>query len=356
MVIDVFDFSQALVFSLSILITSGGLCVASATRHSEGKFSSSSLVFCTNVLKTFANLSVFAYVKSAELFSFDKELSPSGAFNWRYAIPGVLYTLSDNIAFTVLGKINPAIFSIIWNTKTAMVAVFMRLFLIRKPFSYLKWLGIALLLLGPAIIEFGGKDGEGDEPEGDEPEGEAKEAAPIHWHFICLCGAAVSASSNVYTEYLLKTYSTDNILWQNTQLYFVSLIGSWIAMASQEGLFHVFNLLDPEYLFNTFNGFAFAAMIFQSSQAFVVPYILKYIDNIADLYAHAGSVLLTTIVSWMFFNLQLTWYFTLGLTLSLMSLVLYYAERLFPDSLNAGEDAEDPKSPYQHRSPPDSPS
>jgi hypothetical protein len=60
-----------------------------------------------------------------------------------------------------------------------------------------------------------------------------------------------------------------------------------------------------------------------------VPAILKYMDNIADLYAHAGSVLMTAIASWLFFDLSLTVYFLLGMCASVCSSMLYYADRVF---------------------------
>lgn len=77
----------------------------------------------------------------------------------RYAIPAALYTVSDNCAVMVLSKIDPATFSLIWNCKTAVVAVLMRCVLVRKPFTWAKWVGIALLLVGPVLVEIGAKKG-----------------------------------------------------------------------------------------------------------------------------------------------------------------------------------------------------
>ena len=71
-------------------------------------------------------------------------------------------------------------------------------------------------------------------------------------------------------------------------------------------------------------------------QAFIVPAILKYVDNIADLYAHAGAVLITAFFSWIFFDLKPTIFFMLGMLASVCSLFLYYSERLIPQL--AGED------------------
>jgi len=66
-------------------------------------------------------------------------------------------------------------------------------------------------------------------------------------------------------------------------------------------------------------------------QAFIVPVILKYIDNIADLYAHAGAVLITAFCSWLFFDLHPNMFFMLGMLASVCSLFLYYSERLSPE-------------------------
>ena len=59
--------------------------------------------------------------------------------------------------------------------------------------------------------------------------------------------------------------------------------------------------------------------------------ILKYIDNVADLYAHAGAVIITAFFSWLFFELHPNVFFMLGMLASVCSLFMYYSERLFPE-------------------------
>ena len=72
-----------------------------------------------------------------------------------YLIPVIGFTFSDTVAFMSLSRLNPATFSLIWNCKTAFVAVLYRCFIKRRPIQWHKWLGVALLLLGPGVAEFG---------------------------------------------------------------------------------------------------------------------------------------------------------------------------------------------------------
>ena len=72
-----------------------------------------------------------------------------------YIVPVVMFTVSDTVAFMSLSRLNPATFSLIWNCKTAFVAVLFRFFIKGQPMAWHKWLGVALLLLGPGRAEAG---------------------------------------------------------------------------------------------------------------------------------------------------------------------------------------------------------
>uniref|UniRef100_A0A7S0WK72 Uncharacterized protein n=1 Tax=Pyramimonas obovata TaxID=1411642 RepID=A0A7S0WK72_9CHLO len=312
--------SVVLVILLAFLISAGGLCIAGSMRSGTA-LSTAALVFLTNIAKTISAVLVYLYTLAGVS---DKEGTPLDIPPLKivYAVPAVLYTFSDNIAFIVLSKINPATFSIIWNGKTAVVAIMMRVFLVQKPFSWCKWGGVGMLLIGPTLIEFGSKQHLTLSENG--------EMAPIYWHALCFLGACISASANVFTEYVLKRHAGDPILWQNVQLYACSAAFTLVALMVQEGVAAAAALLDPPYLVANLSGMAILAMLMQTAQSFVVPMILKYVDNIADLFAHAGAVLVTSFASWMFFQLHFTYYFMTGMLASVCALFLYYADRMFP--------------------------
>ena len=111
-----------------------------------------------------------------------------------YIAPSMLFTMSDTIAYISLSNINPAKFSIIWNCKTAFVAVLYRLFLKRRPMAHMKWAGVGLLLLGPGIAEFGNlmrstgvvSSGGGGEGDGGEGGGTNGDDAPLWAILLCL--------------------------------------------------------------------------------------------------------------------------------------------------------------------------
>eukprot|EP00241_Pyramimonas_parkeae_P007126 CAMPEP_0114259278 /NCGR_PEP_ID=MMETSP0058-20121206/19806_1 /TAXON_ID=36894 /ORGANISM="Pyramimonas parkeae, CCMP726" /LENGTH=311 /DNA_ID=CAMNT_0001374311 /DNA_START=89 /DNA_END=1020 /DNA_ORIENTATION=- len=282
-----------LVTLLACLVSAGGLCIAAAMRQ-KTELTSASLVFLINGMRTITNLLAYGPLRGKSApprdgapAEFNDSTIPR--FNLQYAVPSVLYTFSDNIAFMVLAKINPATFSIIWNCKTAVVAVLMRVVLVRKPFTWAKWGGVALLLIGPTLVELGTKR-------------EAKEVGqthtPVYWHLLCLCGACISAAANVYTEWVLKKFKHDPFFWQNVQLYSFSTVFTLVALIHQQGIKAALDLASPEFLMTHVSGMAILAMLMQVAQAFLVPAILKFADNIADLFAHAGAVLITAYFSW----------------------------------------------------------
>lgn len=333
--------SVTLVVSLAFLVAIGGLCIAASMRQGT-KLTSASLVFLVNAMRVTANLIAFFYQFGSENDKMRQLLGTSQSdsclgvfprFNMQYAIPSLMYCFSDNIAFLVLAHINPATFSIIWNCKTAVVAVLMRLVLVQKPFAWVKWGGVGLLLIGPTLVELGSKK---EVTKG----GENGEHAPIYWHALCLGGACISAAANVYTEWVLKKYKIEPMIWQNVQMYTFASVFTLIALICQKGFGAALDLVSPEFLMTHISGLTIVAILMQVTQAFIVPAILKYVDNIADLYAHAGAVLITAFFSWMFFELKITIWFTLGMLASVCSLFLYYSEKIFTPQPGASHGTE----------------
>ena len=52
-------------------------------------------------------------------------------------------------------------------------------------------------------------------------------------------------------------------------------------------------LLTPENLFTGFTGIAALAVVLQATSGIIAAGVLRYVDNIADLFAHAGAMFIT---------------------------------------------------------------
>jgi len=309
---------------LAVLITAGGVCISASkklARETGHTYSNERLVVVVSIVKT---LLTTLWVMSSGGDDAAKAIAPDKTEGKEltrresllYAVPSALYTVSDNIAFVSLGRLNPATFSLIWNCKTAFSALLMRFFLLRRPFSWSKWGGLTLLLLGPILVELG-----------DPPETHASgehHHAPAFYHSVALFGSCVSASANVLTEFMLKRRRHDSL---KVQMLHMAVFGTTFALLTlwaRRGGAAILVLLDPSTTFRGFNTFTYIAIIITSSSSFIALWVLKYIDNIADLFAHMGAVLLTCVVAFLFFGLRLTWSFVIGALVSIGSLYLYY--------------------------------
>ena len=234
-----------------------------------------------------------------------------------------MYSVSDNVAYAVLAHISPATFALLWNSKTVWVALMLRVILVRKPFPWNKWIGVVLLLVGPTLVELGSVRTHG------EGEGEGRgEPAPIYWHMLTLFGAFVSSCANIYMEWVYKRFGKDSVHLQNSQLFAWSSLFAFIVLNVREGPKRALEVLDPETVVQRLNFVGVLALFLQTFSAFIAPIILKYIDNIAEVVAHALALILTMLGSWALFKERLTWQFQVGSTVSIVAITVYYLEKL----------------------------
>jgi drug/metabolite transporter (DMT)-like permease len=162
-------YRRMLTAALSIFTAAGGLSVAAAKKTLGPRISV--FVVVVNIVRSVVNIVVWGLDNSSEgedSFSNSKHRGRAGGAGLAgllqmlyhsgyllYIVPVVMFTVSDTVAFMSLSRLNPATFSLIWNCKTAFVAVLFRFFIKRQPMAWHKWLGVALLLLGPGTAEAG---------------------------------------------------------------------------------------------------------------------------------------------------------------------------------------------------------
>ena len=66
-----------------------------------------------------------------------------------------------------------------------------------------------------------------------------------------------------------------------------------VILISREGWNTGVTLLTPENLFTGFTGIAALAVVLQATSGIIAAGVLRYVDNIADLFAHAGAMFIT---------------------------------------------------------------
>ena len=358
--------------ALSVFTAAGGLTVAAAKKALGPRISV--FVVVVTIVRSLVNVVAWGLDNSTDAEANNgggsgKHRVPPGAGIFQtiyhkgyllYLMPVTLFTLSDTIAFLSLSRLNPATFSLVWNCKTAFVAVLFRFFIKRQPMAWHKWAGVALLLIGPGTAEIGnlwhmkqnlvhthrddaemgsGMSGHahphaGNGGAANESAEAAAVAASMHFQvmsvMIALGGSLCSACANVCYEWVLKLNAHhsfwEQMLVSNSGAVIMGIIVLLCRVGFNAGIF----LLHPENLFTGFTGVAALAVMLQATSGLVAAAVLRYVDNIADLFAHAGAMFITAVMSYLFFELEPSVVFCTGLLVSVVAFVVYYAERVLP--------------------------
>jgi UDP-sugar transporter A1/2/3 len=146
-----------------------------------------------------------------------------------YAVPALLYTIDNNIIFVILEYLDPATYSILWNTKIVSTAILFRVIL-RRRLSVLKWISIILLFIGVLTSQSGKVD----------KMAYAKKhqdlavlyADPSYYLGVLLCviASTISSAAGVYSEWILKRQMEQNFFLQNGQLYAYGVLFNGITL------------------------------------------------------------------------------------------------------------------------------
>jgi UDP-sugar transporter A1/2/3 len=133
--------------------------------------------------------------------------------------------------------------------------------------------------------------------------------------------ALLSGFAAIATEWLMKSSSrraAESLHVQNIWLYFYGILFNLIAIVMDDwealwadGFFYGYNLFTVFIIFNN------------STSGIAVSAIMKYANNIVKLFTFAVSLILTTVLSMIFFQFHPTLQFFLGATIVFISTYLY---------------------------------
>eukprot|EP00747_Dinoflagellata_sp_TGD_P219234 gnl/TRDRNA2_/TRDRNA2_91383_c0_seq1.p1 gnl/TRDRNA2_/TRDRNA2_91383_c0~~gnl/TRDRNA2_/TRDRNA2_91383_c0_seq1.p1 ORF type:complete len:501 (+),score=88.40 gnl/TRDRNA2_/TRDRNA2_91383_c0_seq1:40-1503(+) len=134
----------------------------------EAKYLTTTTVFVTEVLKLIAGFVLVAVEQEGPIAAFAAFFSTLRAApldGLRLLVPGLLYALQNNLLFIALSNLNGAVYSVSYQLKTLMTAVFSVCFLGRK-LSRTQWLSVIALTAGVALLQLK-KTGDGSGADGD---------------------------------------------------------------------------------------------------------------------------------------------------------------------------------------------
>ena len=310
------------------------------------RYITSTAVFMNEVLKLSVNLTAaladqartLSPSKPATALFSDVTGSVFTGDSWKLAVPACLYVLQNSLQYIALSNLDSATYQVTCQLKILPTAIF-SVFLLNRSLSFRKWISLALLMIGVAIVQL---------PVSDPAIAPFKNSqAYYHWprslsdfwnlgsvnsHPInkrsatyegivedeglinpsmnpalglaaAIGGTVAASAASVYFEKILKDSETQASLWiRNVQLAFYSLFPA---------LFLGVMFVDGEEIaqhgfFVGYNWIVWVTVALQSLGGVLVSLAVKYADNITKSFAISISILLSLVASIFFFDFIVT--------------------------------------------------
>ena len=234
------------------------------------------------------------------------------------AVPAGIYNFQQTLEYIALRNLNAALFSVLVQTKLLTTAIFSAA-LMGKKLRRAQVISLLLLTTGVMLAQL----------RPDRTDSRNGESATTG--VLATLGIALSSGfAAVYTEKVIKAKSRPvadgapaGLAYTQIQLAMTSLVieGAWAACTDSQ------NILEHGLWY----GFDVKAMVSVANSAMgglTVAAVLKFADAVLKGYATAVSVLLTGVLSMIFFGTTLNIEYCLGMVNVIAAVVLYNAKNL----------------------------
>ncbi|RLN21402.1 hypothetical protein BBJ28_00023218 [Nothophytophthora sp. Chile5] len=297
-------------------VCSGNLCISASKEGGRVPYSSVTVTLLVEALKLAVALAAVVSTRTP----------PPAGFQTReallYAVPALLSTLENNLAYLILRFLDAATVSVLWNLKVLLTAVLFRLVL-KHPLSELHALAIALLVLGVLTSQSDrarGPEGAATDSSGNgSGSSEADDKQRAAGVALVLLAVTLSSCSSVFAEWTLKRLAHWPFLWQNAQLYSFGVLFNGVGVLLVDG-----EAVRSLGFFHGYSGWTAAVVAVNCVAGLAMTCILKYLDNMACVYSHAMAMMLTTLASVLFFAFSPSLEFACGLGVLVISVYLYH--------------------------------
>jgi len=268
---------------------------------------SSTAVVCGEALKVLLCFGQIMYVNSDSLSGIEllkKPLQESILENpmdsLKMAVPAVLFAVQNNLLFYALANLQASVYQILYQIKILTTAMFL-VVMLQKEISTKKWAWLFLLFCGVSLTQLKFDDEEG-----------GKESN-IQGIMAILGACCTSGFAGVYMEKVVKG-SAPSIFVRNVQLGVFGIISGLFIVVSKD-----FDIVANQGFFANYTALTWFTITLHSLGGILIACVIKYADNLIKTIATSLSVVLSSVISWMFLGFVLTPQFAMGAILVLAS-------------------------------------
>jgi len=229
---------------------------------------------------------------------------------FKLMIPSFLYTVQNSLQYFSMSCLSAPVFQVLYQMKIITTAVFSVL-LLSKRITSMQWIAILALAVGVALVQL-------SQTSSSSSSSKANQTNSVAGLVSVMCGCLTSGFAGVYFEMVLKG-SKASIWLRNIQL---SVIG--IALASLSCLSRDGAAINERGFFVGYGPFVIAVIVLQAAGGLLVAMVVKYADNVLKGFATSLSIVLSALVSAVYFkDMDLNQAFVVGSAVVLSAVYMY---------------------------------
>ncbi|KAG0141005.1 hypothetical protein CROQUDRAFT_674341 [Cronartium quercuum f. sp. fusiforme G11] len=227
---------------------------------------------------------------------------------WKLSIPAILYVIQNNLQFVAATNLDVATFSVTYQLKILTTALCSVIILGRK-LSGIKWISLLCLAIGVALVQLKNNTNHQDPDE--------NQRNPLKGFIAVSLACFTSGLAGVYFELVLKSSNMKIDLWmRNVQLSLFSIFPAILTF--------IFTSTNLKF-FNGFNIWTWSTILTQVLGGLITALVIKFADNILKGFSTSLSIILSSILSYIFFKDHSSFCFIelIGISLVLFSTYTY---------------------------------
>ncbi|TPP64326.1 UDP-N-acetylglucosamine transporter [Fasciola gigantica] len=228
------------------------------------------------------------------------------------SVPGVVYTVQNNLLFVGYSYLPAVSFQISYQLKIFTAAIFFRIIL-KRELSRTQWFALVLLFLGVSLTQVSDVT--------ESSAGQQEVATTFFQQMLALASVIAacmcSGFAGVYFEKLLKG-SHKSVAVRNIQLSFYGVTAGLLTVLIKDG-----SGVQQRGFFFGYDHVVWASVLIQSLGGLLIAATIRYADNIMKGFAPSVAIVLTFILSILFFHFTPSMMFVCGGLLVLVATVLY---------------------------------
>lgn len=225
-----------------------------------------------------------------------------------FAVPALLYSVFNNLIFLSMLHFDLGTYKILGNIRILYTAMFTVLVLRRQLFAR-QWAALVLLTAGCVAVEF-------------DPDKTSMQISSVGTLLLLALQYLLATLGSVSNEKLLKAERVD-INVGNIYLYVFGIVFNLAFFALSPGTGSDIGTTVQSFLRDITSPQVLILSGVSSAGGLVTSRIVKFLSSIAKSFAMSIDMLALVLISWAFFDTQLTPFFLLGMVLVMVAVTLY---------------------------------